>query len=111
MLLYHKFHMLYTIKGNQLKINFRLHKKHTSISLRNDLVALWLLMNDHNHKEENSVQKAEEKVVQFVLVCLDSWPLNIARGFSDFVYQKIYEDILERQDFLKFQKIQKGLPK
>ena len=94
-----------------MKINFRLHKKHTSISLRNDLVSLWLLMNDHNDRQEDAQQKAEEKVVNFVLECLDSWPLNIARGFSDFVYNKIYEDILERKDFLKFQRIQKELPK
>lgn len=83
-----------------MKINFRLCKKNTSITLRNDMVALWLLMNDYGDDESN-----EEKVLDFVDKCLDSWRLNIARGFSDHVYNCMYEDILERKDYLKFLRI------
>ena len=89
-----------------MKINFRLHKKHTSITLKNDMVALWLLMNDFDEKEDNP----EDLVNEFVLKCLDLWKLNVARGFSEFVYKNMYADILERRDFLKFQRIQEALP-
>lgn len=73
------------------------------------MVALWLLMNDHNEKSEEAEEQAEEKVLVFVHECLETWRLNVARGFSDHVYKCMYADILERKDFLKFNRILEGL--
>jgi hypothetical protein len=66
------------------------------------MIALWLLMNDHDDKKPELV---EEKVMKFILECLDTWRLNVARGFSDHVYGCMYSDIMERKDYLKFRRI------
>lgn len=90
-----------------MKINFKISKKHTSCTLRNELVALWLLMNDHVITKNG--QSEEDKVIEFVYKCLESWRLNVAKGFSDHVYKCMWQDILERRDYLQFERILKRI--
>jgi len=44
-------------------------------------------------------------VTDFIYSSLNSWTGDTAKGFSDFVTERMIQDILEKKDYLEYQNI------
>lgn len=89
-------------KKVSINITIRINGSVTSVSLKKNLVALWLLLN-------GGYKKWRMVIVDFVYCCLDEWEGESAKGFSDFVSDKMFEDFLEASDVLLYKKIVRKL--
>jgi len=91
-----------TSKNNSaLRFSVRISGTVTSLSLRRNIVALWLSLSfDKIDKID-----LQGKVSNFIYANLSDWKNNTGKGFSDFISEKMIEDILEGDDFNKYRKI------
>ena len=74
-------------------------KHPTSITLRDDIVSLWILFTgreDTNYFDE---------CVNFVDACMEIWESTNGRGLSKFVMNNMMKDILEDSDFNSYNQI------
>lgn len=86
-----------------LRYSIRINGSVTSISLRKNLVALWLVLNiDGVEKSEKAFNNV---VINFIYKCLDKWKGNNGKGFSDFVSVEMIFNILEYEDFALYEEI------
>ena len=89
--------------GNQgsksFRIAVRINGSVTSISMRKNITALWLVLSD--------IGKVKQKdfILDFVYSSLDLWNGDTAKGFSDFVSEKMIAQILEKDDYHEYKKI------
>ena len=86
----------------------------SSISLKKNIISLWLLGTENEKSEKNKNKnfvRNVRNVRDFMYQCLDKWKYNTAKGFSDFVTEKMIQDILEELDFIEYKKILKRLEK
>lgn len=88
-------------KESALRFSIRIAGSVTSLSLRRNLVSLWLTLNT----QDETVGDYQGKVSNFIYSCLSKWDKDTAKGFSDFVSEKMIQDILERRDFIKYKRI------
>ena len=91
-----------TSKNNSaLRFSVRISGTVTSLSLRRNIVALWLSLSfDKIDKID-----LQGKVSNFIYANLSDWKNNTGKGFSDFISEKMIEDTLEGDDFNKYRKI------
>jgi hypothetical protein len=76
------------------------HKYPTSITLKKNIVSLWLVMMDKIHCDHNRV------IMDFIeKICLKRWRGNTAKGMSDFVVKCMIHSMLEKEDFDHFKMI------
>jgi hypothetical protein len=76
----------------------------TSITLRKNIIALWVLMMDKEDEDPYSV------VQEFIdKVCLKRWTGNTGKGMSDFVSKCMINSFLDEDDFLVYKKIYLGM--
>lgn len=94
-------------KKDALRYSIRIAGSVTSISLRRNLVSLWLTLNtDEILKFNSNIQDSlNGKIMDFVYKCLNSWNENNGKGFSEFVSERMIEDILDNEDFERYCKI------
>ena len=88
--------------SSTLTIPIRIHKSTTSITIKKSTVALWILL--CNIKRKN----IKSRLSDFVYSCLsgqDSWKGKNAKGFSDFVSERMIKSFLEKEDLRKYEKI------
>jgi len=85
--------------SSAVRIPIRIEGSTTSISLRKNIVALWILLN------EIPIKNRKSKLVDFIYSCLDLWEGESAKGFSDFVSEKMVKGFLEQEDFKEYRKI------
>lgn len=95
------------IDSTALRYSIRISGSVTSISLRRNLVSLWLTLNTDDIKEFNSGVKGKLNglVQNFIYGCLSDWKQDNGKGFSDFVSDMMIKDILDREDFRKYRQI------
>lgn len=80
------------------------NKYSTSITLKKNIVALWLVMMDKVHVDHNRV------VIEFIQnVCMKRWRGSTAKGMSDFVTKCMIHSMLEESDYLDFKNVYLGL--
>jgi hypothetical protein len=72
----------------------------TSITLRKNIVALWLVMMD-------KVQSDPYGTVQIFIdeVCVKRWTGSTAKGMSDFVSKCMIHSFLDEDDFREYKKV------
>jgi len=89
---------------NVIKINVKRQDGTTSITLRKDVVALWVVMMD-------KVQSDPVYLVQDFIhdQCLPRWKKHHGRGLSDFISQCMIRNLMTKEDFYVYRKIQKEL--
>lgn len=76
----------------------------TSISLKKNICSLWLLLRENpNQKSQN----LKNMVLDFIHTSLDEWQKNniTAKGFSDFITERMIKDILTEKDFIEYKRI------
>ena len=89
------------ILSQSIKIPIRIGKSNSvsSLSLKKSIVALWILLHEINAKE------AKGKLIDFVYKCVDLWEEDNAKGFSDFVTERLIKDMLDIRDFKEYLQI------
>lgn len=79
--------------------------KTTSITLKKNIVSLWILLIDI----ELSESKIKQEITNFVYECANIWEGKSAKGFSDFITEQIILSILEESDSKKYHQIKRIL--
>ena len=94
-----------------IRIPLRISNSVTSLSLKKNLIALWILLRDNVQHNDPILQplKSKDLLTDFVYNCLDQWEEDTAKGFSDFVSEKLIESILEENDYIEYKKILEAL--
>lgn len=80
-------------------VSIRVNGISTSISLKKNIVALWILslgLNADSWKRE---------LTNFIHDCADSWKNESAKGLSEFVSTKIIASLLEDKEVVMYKKI------
>jgi hypothetical protein len=95
-------------KGTQctkqsVTFSIRLHNGVTSVSLRKNIVSLWILL------LEKDVNDWRSELNEFIYDCVSDWGSATAKGFSDFILQKMIREFLEKEDYRDYLKIYKNL--
>lgn len=88
-----------TVKFN-IRIGVGCGSFSTSITLRKNIVALWILMMD---KEEDDPYQIVQEFIE--KVCLKRWTGNTAKGMSDFISKCMINSFLDEKDFIAYKKI------
>lgn len=88
---------------NSIRVSIRISGGVTSLSIRKNLIALWILLSEVYSKDP------KEELTEFIYKCLDLWKGDTAKGFSDFVSEKLIQSILETEDYIAYKKILKTL--
>lgn len=79
-------------------------KYSTSITLKKNIVALWIVMMDKVHTDHNRV------IIEFIEnVCLKRWKGDTAKGLGDFVLKCMIHSFLERKDYEDFKNVYMSL--
>ena len=80
------------------------HHYATSITLKKNIVSLWLVMMDKIHCDHNRV------IIDFIQkVCLPRWRGDTAKGLGDFVLKCMLHSILDKDDWLNFKTVYMSL--
>ncbi len=87
-----------------LKINIKMDGFPTSITLRKDIVSLWILMTED--VETDCIYLIQDFIYDIVLPI---WTKSHGRGLSEFISKCMIRSVLSKQDFREYQKIQKKL--
>ncbi len=95
-----KVHKPRTQQGNSLRISVRISSAVTSLSIKKNLIALWILL--HDSDTSGVKDSAKLLLTDFVYECLNQWNKDTAKGFSDFVSDKLIESFLEKEDYIEY---------
>ena len=87
-----------SIRGS-MRISIRISSQVTSLSIKKNLIAIWILL--MNTDPEDS----RDDLTEFVYKCLDQWTGDSAKGFSDFVSERLIQDMLEADDYIEYKQI------
>ena len=96
--------LLHTSKRSSRKYSIRMQDRVTSITLRNNIVSLWIVLSDFPRKKDY-----HNEVSDFISDCMDTWVLASGKGLSDFVQDKMIESLLETSDYRIYTRILKDL--
>lgn len=91
---------------SSIMMSIRIQGKGTSVSLRKNIVSLWLLLLE---KDDN---KWFSHLNDFIYTCADEWcnkGHESAKGFSDFVSRKMIQSVLDEKDYKSYLRIYKNL--
>lgn len=84
-------------KKQSVVFSIRIQGVCTSISIRKNILALWVL---HLDSEE-----WKSPLNDFVYKCSDRWKGKSAKGFSDFVTSELILSLLEEKDSITYKQI------
>lgn len=88
---------------DSLRFSIRITRKSvSSVSLKKNIVSIWLLLVVSN---PSLYKKSKKLIMDFIYDSLNYWKKDTAKGFSDFVTERMIQDILEKEDFLEYKKI------
>ncbi len=86
-----------------IKFSIRMGHKVTSISLKKNVCSLWLLMNSPINP--GYPKHPKNIILAFIHRLTQETQRNSAKGFSDFITEKMIEDILSKKDFNEYKRI------
>lgn len=89
--------------SDSLRFSFRLSGRSTSITLRKNIVSLWVVLLGISTKEYDS------EIYKFIEKCINDWGNDTARGLSDFVTEKMIQSILQKSDFVLYKRVFKKI--
>jgi len=86
-------------------------KSVSSVSLKKNITSLWLLLSTDIDKRIHCISRdrCKNSVTDFIYKNLNTWEKDSAKGFSDFITEKMINEILEKEDFTQYQKIKSAL--
>lgn len=79
--------------------------KVSSLSLKKNICALWLLLLDVQEGKDG-----KERITDFVYDCIDKWENDSAKGLSEFISEKMICEMLQTDDYKEYRKIKRALP-
>ena len=89
-----------TNENGSIRFSIRISGSVTSISLRKNIIALWLVMNGITDSKS-----FHNYILDFIYKCLSVWQKNDAKGFSDYVSACMIEDLLSGEDFVAYKQV------
>jgi len=107
-----------TIKTNTLRFSLRIYSedypegKVTSMTLRKSIVIIWILFGTRNftfEKKKGLHDRIEGIITDFIYESLNSWPHADGKGLSDFISDKMFEDLLVKKDYRKFKQLMESI--
>ena len=88
--------------SNALRFSFRLAGRSTSITLRKNIVSIWVVLSDIPiHKYNSSIYK-------FIEESINKWEQkgnNTAKGLSDFITVNMIQSMLQKRDFRDYKRV------
>ena len=84
---------------NTIRFSIRLGKRVTSISLRKNNIALWILLKNED-LTDLSKEDISNTVLNFIYVCLNDWNNDNGKGLSEYVSERMIQGSLGGQYFL-----------
>ena len=87
-----------------IKYNIKMDGFPTSITLRKDVVSLWVLLTDNI--DANGKEMIEDFIYEKVLPI---WKKSHGRGLSEFISKCMFRSVLSRRDYSMYKKIHKNL--
>jgi len=91
--------------NNSLRFPIRILGSSTSLSIRRSVVALWLTLTT----EDDVKTPYKDIISDFIYTCINSWEGQSAKGLSEYVAERMLQDILEKEDYKRYQKISLGI--
>lgn len=91
-------------KNKVIKLNIKFMGGMTSITLRKDVVALWVLMLEHGG--DDTMLHLKDFIND---QCLERWNKDSAVGLSEFINWCLIRSFLSQKDFFSWRKIYKSL--
>jgi len=91
------------ISSDTVKFNIRMgggSTPSTSITLRKNILALWILMME---KYDSDYYQVTQEFIE--KVCIQRWKRDDAKGFSDFVTKCMIKSILDNDDFEIYKRV------
>ena len=85
--------------SDSLRFSFRLGGRSTSITLRKNIVSLWVVLLSIGIKQYNT------EIYKFIDNCINDWEGETARGLSDFITEKMIQNILQKSDFRLYKRV------
>lgn len=85
-----------------LRFSIRVSKRVTSISLRKNIVSLWMVLNGETNASKDTMLIM---VSDFIYESLDYWNNDTGKGLSDFVSERMIQEILEDEDYQMYRSI------
>jgi len=89
-------------RSGSLKFSVRIGDFVTSISIKKNICSLWLLLREYDFKNPKNI------ILDFIHASIQEWiELNqdTAKGFSDFITERMIKDILTKKDFTEYKRI------
>ncbi len=95
-----------------LKFSIRITDKVTSISLRKNIISLWLVKSKQTNKNPTRdavLTNIQTRIQNFIYLCLTNWEQNTGKGLSDYISEKMIQEILTNTDFVQYKQIKQIL--
>lgn len=94
------------MSSSTLRFSIRICGTVTSLSLRKNLISLWLTLSyDLTDKQLSDKSHLQGLVLNFIYEKLEKWEGESGKGFSDYISESMIEDILELEDIDTYQNI------
>lgn len=94
---------------DSIRFSIRISSKSvSSVSLKKNIVSLWLLLCTNIIDKRIhciSRDRCKTSISDFMYKNLKEWEKDTAKGFSEFITDKMIDNILEEDDFIQFKKI------
>jgi hypothetical protein len=90
--------------SNSVKFNIKIQGRPTSVTLRKDIVSLWILLTD---KKDPDVTLLVQEFMYDVV--LELWEKYHGRGLSEYTAKCMIKSILSKRDYSLYLKIKKTL--
>lgn len=110
-------HISQSQQSQHIKMSIRLNRGVvTSLTIKKNIITLWLLFSEANTNLDLSdikdidFKKISKMVNDFVYDCMNHWENDTGKGLSDFITERMIQDIINDPDTsLVYYKLLKGI--
>ena len=85
-------------KSQHIKMSLRISNKVTSITIKKNIIVLWLIFSDKidlEDLEDLDFEKVSVVINNFVYSCLNGWDKDTGKGLSEFITDMMIKDFLD----------------
>ena len=91
------------------KISLRVDGKVTSITLKKNIIALWLIYGTEIDLANTDLEELSYEVNGFLYASLDKWDNNTAKGLSMYITDRMVKSFLTKKKYKNYLRIIKGI--
>lgn len=91
------------------KISLRVDGKVTSITLKKNIIALWLIFGTDIDIVNTELDVLSYEVNDFIYSCLDKWENNTAKGLSAYITNRMVKAFLNKKKYKSYLRVIRGI--